>query len=167
MVAKKNVQTDIFVSTKYNAGQRRIIGKAIIARIRERTSSQLDKDGNAFPSYTKEYAAEKGSSTVNLKLTGDMMGTLDIISTTSGKITIGYPTGGDMAGQVEGNQIGSYGQSTGNPSKARPFLDISQEEKELIISQAEQSFSTEDAFEGEKASLISGFINSIIRKQGE
>lgn len=164
MVAKKNIQTIINVSTKYDAQQREVIGRNIVERIRVRTKSGISKDGNAFPSYTPEYAAEKGSGQVNLTATDDMLTELDVVSTAPGKIVVGYPNGHEDAGRVEGNQIGSYGQPKGNPSKARPFIGITQQEKDLIIAQAEQSFGSDDE---KKSNLLDSFVNNLIRGQGE
>jgi len=164
MVAKKNIQTIIDISTKYNAQQREVIGQNIVERIRERTNRGVNKDGSRFPSYNPEYAKEKGSRRVNLSATDDMLTELDIVTTSPGKITIGYPVDHEDAGRVEGNQIGSYGQPNANPSKARPFIGITQKEKDLIIAKSEQEFGDSDE---DNSSLISSFINSIIRNQGK
>jgi hypothetical protein len=51
--------------------------------------------------------------------------------------------------KAEGNQIGSYGQSSGNPRKARPFLGLTKADLEQILSKYDLESSTEQTPEDE------------------
>lgn len=164
MVAKSNIQTIINVSTKYTASQRKLIGEKIVEKILSRTAAGLDKNGIAFKPYNPEYAKEKGSSHVDLSLTHDMLTELDVVDTSiPGQILIGYPEGHVDAGKVEGNQTGVRGKSS-KVVKPRPFIGVSQKEKDLAIAQAEQSFG--DVTEDVKRSFVDSFMKNLLGKQG-
>lgn len=163
MVAKKHLQTSIYIPRGYTDTQRELIGKHIIERIRQRTKSGINKDGNPFPGYTKTYAKMKGQDNVDLTLTDDMLTELSIISHKPGEIVIGYPLDHPDAGKVEGNSIGSYGQPTPNPAKARPFIGISQAEKDIILAKVEQA----SGVEAEKSKFLDTFINRLLGDQGD
>ena len=114
-----------------SAKKREAIGLEIIAYIQERTAQdQVDKNGKKLASYTKEYAEKKGVSRgdVDLMDTGDMLMSLTLLTHRSGSITIGYPAGDPINGKVEGNRLGTYGQQTPIPGKARDFLGLTDEE---------------------------------------
>ena len=138
MVAKTNVQTVFNIPSSWDASQRDYAAQLIIEKIQANTTKGLDKNGNAFPKYSSEYKhsidfhnADK-SNRVDLQLTGDMLNSIEVIQSIPGKLVIGYPTGSKMAGQVEGNQIGSYGNKP-NENHARPFLGLPKEQLDLII----------------------------------
>lgn len=88
--------------------------------------------------YSDEYSTTKGrKSPVDLRLSGEMMKDLDDIKTKfkqSKYIVIGYEkASSELAGKVEGNRRGTYGQSAPIPGKARDFLKVSKGEvKELL-----------------------------------
>ena len=138
-VKKTNVQFKVKIPLGLPSIVREEIGERIIQDIKKRTSKGLDKDNKPFPKYTKEYKesadfkAVGKTSRVNLKLSGDMLDSLDILSNKDGVLTIGYEIDDEVAGRVEGNVIGSYGQPTGSVSKARDFLGIKESKVELIV----------------------------------
>lgn len=80
------------------------VGQAIIDRIRERTTSNLDRKGKRFKNYKEPTkanpepysesiqfrAAGKSVNDPNLTLTGDMLAFMDIVSTDRSTITIGF-----------------------------------------------------------------------------
>lgn len=164
MVKKTNIQTTINLPTSFNAQQRELAGRKILLRIKERTRSGLSAKGKAFPGYTKEYKQSLDfklagkSNTPNLTQTGDMLAELSVISHSQGKITIGYTLDHPDAGKVEGNTIGTFGQSTPNSSKARDFIGLPQSEIDLIIAEVKQELP--EASNGQQ-SLVDGILSSL------
>ena len=84
-----------------------------------------------FKGYSKSYKKSldfktvKKGSTVNLTMTEEMLGSLDLLTERNGSLTIGYEKGDEINGKVEGNRLGTYG----NPkpvTKPRDFLGLSQ-----------------------------------------
>lgn len=133
-------QFRVKIPDQYSAVEREAIAAEIISEVRQRTLKGKDFEGNNFPKYSKSYidsvnfkAAGKSKGKINLTLSGDMLAFLDLQSNKPGEIVIGYEDGTTEAGKAEGNQIGSYGQPSGNPSKARKFLGITQEDLERIL----------------------------------
>ena len=182
-VKKSNIQFKVKVPLGLKPIVRERVADKIIDYVRQRTSSGRDKDESSFPSYSKEYKESDDfkiagkSSMVNLKLSGDMMDTLSLVTHTDGELTIGYTLSDDIAGRVEGNVIGSYGKPTGNSSKARNFLGIQKSKIDLIVSEVTNALNqesiTEVSKENEKKinNLLNKFINSIVlnpeTKKGE
>jgi len=87
----------VIVSKKYDSETRRIIGQTIVNFIVNRTNAGLDKFNRPFKRYSKEYAdslefakGAKDQGQVNLRLTGEMLGSLSVISTGSGFVKIGF-----------------------------------------------------------------------------
>jgi hypothetical protein len=106
-----------------------------ITHILERTAEGIGayKKGRGyqirpFPSYTDEYAEEKGSDHVNLELDGDMLQAVSILDLKNGIIGIQ----GDQEGKAEGNIRGTYGKRKPISGKARPFLGLSRSELNTI-----------------------------------
>ena len=117
---------------------REAIGIALRNRMQERAESGKGMNAGGtrskqFPGYTPEYEKFKGQSNVDLILDGDMMASLNLISHTKGSVLIGFENGTKENAKAEGNIIGSYGQPTGNPAKARNFLGLPKAEIEQII----------------------------------
>lgn len=138
-VSKKNIQERIDIPSGLNEDQRIELGRRIIEEVQTRTSKGIDKTGKAFPAYSKEYKASVDfknagkSSKVNLESTGDMLAELEVLNVGATSILIGYETGDSLAGQVEGNTIGSFGQKSGNPRKARDFIGLPQKTVKLLV----------------------------------
>lgn len=138
-VKAKNIQTWVNIPKQYTAEERKAIALEILNFIRERSAQGVDVNGSAFKGYSKEYMksldfknAGKGR-TPNLQLSGDMLAAIKLLDSERGRIKIGYDTGDSEAGRAEGNQIGSYGQPTGNKAKARPFIGIKKEHLKKIL----------------------------------
>lgn len=85
-----------------------------------------------FPGYTKDYEKFKGQSNVDLTLSGDMLGSLGVISHQSGSILVGFSNGSEDNAKAEGNITGSYGRAP-NPRKARNFLGLIRSEVNQIV----------------------------------
>lgn len=137
-VKTKNIQTVITIPKGYSKEERKLIASDIIDYIKEQATSGREPDsGDKYPKYEKTYAKFKGVGVndVDLTLTGKMLSAMRLIKESDGKLVIGYSKSDEVAGRVEGNQIGSYGQPSGNPKKARPFLEISDDQKARILRQ--------------------------------
>lgn len=118
--------------------QRKVIGAELLKFIRNRTEGGKGKGGTSFPAYSKAYQQSLDfknagkSSKVNLKLSGDMMAAMKIISTKPGQILYGFQNKTEENDRAEGNILGSYG---GNPNaaKIRDFLHLTSEEIKDVL----------------------------------
>ena len=87
------------------------IGQAIIDKIQDRTQKGISLAGKAFRKYSKAYKASDDfkaagkTSKVNLRLSGDMLETMDIVDETKNTITIGWDDSDD-AGKAHGHITG-------------------------------------------------------------
>lgn len=139
-----------------------MLGDLIIKKILDKTKKGINKFGNPFPKYNPEYAKEKGSSKVNLKLDDEMLRAMSIVRSTPNSITVGYKKADPQAGKCAGNQSGSYGQPSRNLAKQRPFIGLTEKEKTLIIAKVDQKSRAIKV-----RTLAQEHISSLIRKQGE
>lgn len=126
------------IPSDYGPSQRVAIANEIIEFIIKRSRAGEDMNHVSFPVYTDGYKnsinfsiAGKGTRP-NLTLTGDMLDSLSLISHTVGSLLIGYPSGDEINGKVEGNRIGSYGAEA-DESKARDFFGINNKDKKKIL----------------------------------
>ncbi len=126
----------------FDEDERLEIAADIIEHIKERSRSGqgVKKVGRGyqlydFPKYTKKYANYKGQSNVDLTLSMEMLESMIVLKSKPGEVTIGFESGSKVNAKAEGNQIGSYGQPSGNPKKARRFLGLTSEELSEIIDQ--------------------------------
>lgn len=118
------------IDKRYKPDERKAIAEAIIDQIQNRSASGTSLNGKAFRPYTKKYADRKGSRSVDLILSGEMLESIRLISESSGTLLIGYEKGAAVNGKAEGNHLGTYG---GNAKKPRPFLGIQQQELSEIL----------------------------------
>lgn len=122
--------------------QRTELADLVIEHIYDRTDRGLDVNNKPFKKYSKEYATglsgqvggKRVGGKVNLQLSGDMLAAITVLSNNEGEIRIGWKDKAERE-KAEGNIIGSYGEGSANPAKARPFLGIKNSKlKELIDS---------------------------------
>jgi hypothetical protein len=106
---------------------RQSVGQEIIDIINQRTSENRAWDGVRFKSYSKEYseslefqAAGKSKNDPNLKLTGDMLGLMDVIEEDKATITIGWK---DVTEAQK-----AHGHITGNVGVKRDFFGLNEKE---------------------------------------
>jgi len=143
-MSNKWTSRKIQISKKYSEEERSAIAFGIISYITDRTKAGKGRDGKKWTppadKYSKEYResldfknAKKGQRKVNLTLSGDMLASIDLLKSESGKLTIGIDKGDADHDKAEGNIRGSYGKSTGFKSKARDFLSISQKEVNKVL----------------------------------
>lgn len=140
------IKTKIPVPDSLTVSQRRELAVNIILYIQERSIEGRDKNEEKFPNYSRPYADRKGVSIgdVDLTDTGDMLGSLTLLESTMGSITIGFPRSDrDLNGKAEGNILGSYGREP-DRTKARDFLGIDETILEAFISAEEDSEDEEE-----------------------
>lgn len=121
--------------------ERQALAFEILNFIRERTQKKnVDKNNRPFPAYSSSYAksldfkiAGKSKGSVDLTLSGDMLGALDLLSHKKGELLIGFENGSQENARADGNIRGTYGQSKPNSSKARDFLGISPTDLKTIL----------------------------------
>jgi len=113
-------------------GLRQTIGQAFIDKIVERTQKGKDKDGKRFKGYSKTYkesldfkAHNKKAGKVDLKLTGDMQRSIDVVDENSKSIYIGFDNQEDMD-KAHGHITG------GGKLPVRDFWGLTSKEKESV-----------------------------------
>lgn len=138
MASWQRVRIDI--PEDYKPSERIAIAEEVIDFIIERSKKGKDVENNSFPKYSKSYKNSKDfkiagkSSNVDLTLSGDMLNSIQLISHKKGSVLIGFDRGDSTNnGKAEGNQIGSYGQKSGNPERARKFLGIQEKDLDKIL----------------------------------
>jgi len=98
----------------------------------------MDKNNRKLPSYTPEYARDKGVTrdSVDLFLSGDLLENMQLLSHKSGELTIGFDKGDqELNGKAEGNILGTYGQPRPIPGKKRDFLGITKGDLKSVLSE--------------------------------
>lgn len=126
----------VSIPLEYSPEDFPIIGKRIVEFIKDRTDKGVDKDNKNFSKYSPSYInsldfkiAGKSASNVNLQLTGDMIGVLDILNSDSDKgyITIGYTSG------PENDKAAWQQENTQKGFPKRLFLGISDKDLKQIL----------------------------------
>lgn len=133
--------------------ERESVGLEIIEHIKNRTAKGLDKSGNPWKgkagqyskSYKKslDYKIAGKSGLVNLELSSEMLNSMKILSHKRGEVVIGYDKNdSELNAKVEGNRLGTYGQSKPIRGKKRDFLGI--ERSKLVDIQNKYDFKVVD-----------------------
>lgn len=124
---------DVEIPDGYGPREREAIASDIIDKIVERTLDGKDKNGRKFAPYSKGYSESLDfkvagkTKTVNLQLSGDMLASLELVRHQKGLLRIGYSgskSDNIEKAKAEGNILGTYGQKTPIPGKARDFLGL-------------------------------------------
>lgn len=130
---------DIAIPRDIGPADREALADEIIDFIRERTSSGLDKNNREFGGYSEAYIksanfriAGKSKSEVNLTLSGDMMGDIDLLSHRKGNLRIGFQRGSESNAKADGNIKGTYGQEKQVGPK-RDFLGITKGDLNALV----------------------------------
>jgi hypothetical protein len=139
---------------------RQSVGQAIIDKIRERTENNVDVNGKSLKKYSKTYvesdefkAYGKSEGNVNMKLTGDMLGLMDIIDEKKNKIVIGWTDGGDAAK--------AYNHVTGDTVPKRNFFGLPQSDLEEIAAEFRDELPLGDIEPTSSVETTQGFLESI------
>lgn len=169
-MAKKSIVQIKIDAEDLTQTQRILFADLIIQEIKKRTDQGIDKDGNSFPSYSKSYRDSDSfkiagkSSSVDLILTGELMGSLEMIEESDGYVVVGYDPSTQVADVAEGNIIGSYGKPSGNPSKARNFLGLPEKVLNRLREQARGEKLIEIEEDDVSKSYYERFLESITRQ---
>lgn len=111
----------------------------VLEFIRNRTEKGKDKNNRSFKKYSTAYTESLDFSIAgkskkpNLKLSGDMLDDMDLLSHKKGSILIGYENGSENNAKADGNITGSYGRPSGNSKHARDFLGITKKDLKKVI----------------------------------
>jgi hypothetical protein len=126
-MAEANQSKVIIIPDGYNAQQRERIGQDIIDKIKRRTAEGLDVSNRPFARYSPNYDK---TGTVNLKVSGDMLAGLTVLSTGVGFIRIGFDSAGtnDKAAYIQQPR----GRKVSN-QPIRTFVGISQADLNIIL----------------------------------
>lgn len=125
-------RTRITIPKGLTPKEREALADEVIEFIQERSEGGVGirKQGKGFankpfPNYEEKYAKRKGVSVsdVDLTLSGEMLGSIELISHKNGQLLIGFDKGDKkLNGKAEGNITGIYGKS--KKKKPRNFLGI-------------------------------------------
>ena len=126
-MAEANQSRTILIPKGYTPRVREQIGEDIIRKIKRRTAEGLNVNNQLFSAYSDNY--EK-SGTVNLRITGEMLAGLVVLSTGNGFIRIGFAseTSNDKAAYIQQPR----GRKAGRQPR-RSFVGISQQDLNIIL----------------------------------
>jgi hypothetical protein len=129
------------------------VAQAAIDRIIERTQSGQDADGNRFEPYTEAYAKKKGVSrnAVDMTLFGDMLENLEIIDETPQTVTLGFSDSLQNAkafNHITGDTV-TPRNFLGAVKKEGKLYQLSDEDREAVISQVEDQITGESEADGD------------------
>jgi hypothetical protein len=141
-VSKKNIYQKINLKELFgvdfgnDTDLKEYVGQLIIEKIRQRTEAGVDIDGDAFKAYSKKYieslpfkAFGKDDGAVNMTLSGDMLGLMDIIDSTRNVITIGWSD--------ETNKLKAANHNGGYTLPKRTFFGVTEKELKAIVNETE------------------------------
>jgi len=114
------------IPTDLTPFERELVASEIIDHIIERSQdgTGFNKDTGrerSFPGYSADYFK---SGTVDLTLNDQMLKAMELLSSSSGSLLIGYRNGTEENAKADGNSRGTYGLPRPIPGKARPFLGL-------------------------------------------
>ena len=117
---------------------KRIFGNSIVEEIIQRTQSGIDKNGKAFPAYSKSYKESLQfqvygkTNSVDLTLTGEMLASLQ--ARYSGNDLLLDLQGQNNKDKAQGHISGQYGQSS--KIKKRDFLGLPENRLKTIYKES-------------------------------
>ena len=133
------------------------LGRELVQTVLKRTAAGKDKNGQPFHPYSAEYIRSddfgltgKSASNVNLRLSGDMLADLSVLSARDGRIVIGFDSEEQRA-KAHGHQTGKEGSGD---LPVRDFLGISEQELAAAIRKVPQPKKLKEAFQIAKESLL-------------
>ena len=144
-MAAKHQFRDVRLNPAYTQAEREAIARELVKYIKDRSAEGKGpggkpwsgKAGDYSKSYEEsiEYRIARKDGTVNQKLSGDMLDSIDILDSSDGRIRYGYEQGTQENDKADGNIRGTYGQSRPIPGKARDFLTLTKSEIQSILAQ--------------------------------
>lgn len=129
---EKQQKIRITIPSDIDALGRKVLAQMIIDFIQDRTSRGLDMNGDNFAPYSETYKDSKDfsvagkSNTVNLRLTGDTMASIELLTDITGSVTLGF-----APGTSENDKAAWVSDSDGGP--ARRFLGISANDLNIVL----------------------------------
>jgi phage gpG-like protein len=120
--------------------------QSVIDQIVKRTESAKDVDGRPFKKYSDYYKNSLAykvygkTGTVNMQLTGDMLGSLDTIDEHGSQVTIGI-TGDENIMKAFAHVMGREGDSSINMPR-RDFFGVTEKELQAIADQLKPDLNT-------------------------
>lgn len=131
------------------------IAQAIIDRIIARTESGQSVDGGKLKKYSKDYIASpefkafnKSAEHVDMTLTGQMLGTLDVLDTRGDTIRIGWEDAVENAK--------AYNHNVGDTVTKRAFFGITDDELQDIKSEFEDKL--DDKLQSPRRSTVAKLL---------
>lgn len=126
-MAEANQSRIVFIPEGYPPQVREQIGRDIVDKIKRRTAQGLDVNNGLFAGYSPNYDKR---GTVNLRVSGDMLAGLTVLSHGDGFVRIGFDSQGanDKAAfiqQPRGEKVGRQ--------PVRQFVGISQQDLNIIL----------------------------------
>lgn len=148
------------VNLKGFGGIKEAIAQGLIDAMKDRIGEGLDVNMNPMRKYSSEYkespefiAAGK-DDTVNMKLTGDMLGSIDIIKQSGNKVTIGFSD--------REQELKAYRHIVGDSVPVRNFFGISGHEIDKVkkefddeLDSIKESNVKEDTYDSTRGKFIS------------
>lgn len=142
MAGAKHQKFELEIDPRYSAAERRAIAHDVIDWIVERVQNKnLDRRNRPLPEYSASYVKSldfkiggKKKGDVNLTLSGDMLGAIEVLEHQPGKIVIGFEEGSTENAKADGNIRGTYGQSKPTGPK-RDFLGLTKKDLNVILAE--------------------------------
>jgi hypothetical protein len=111
---------------------REAFGQAVIDLMKERTERGVDIKGKPFKAYSPQYvksldfaAAGKSKNKINMTLSGDMLGLLDVVENKKSEIKIGW-------GSDETENAKAYNHNEGDTLPKRAFFGVTEKELQKL-----------------------------------
>lgn len=137
-VSKKNIYQKINLKELFgvdfgdDTDLKEYIGQLMLEQIRKRTAENKDIEGATFEKYSEKYvnslpfkAFGKDEGDVNLTMSGDMLGLMDIIDTSRNVITLGWDD--ELSRLKAANHNGGY------TLPKRQFFGVNDDELKAIV----------------------------------
>lgn len=140
-MATEHQKFEIAIDPAYTKEERQAIADDIVDYIRERTKKGLGIGGKKnFAKYSDAYeksinfkiAGKTPGQTPDLTQSGDMLGAMDLLSDSEGKLVIGFENGSRENAIADGNIRGTYGHKSPVGPK-RDFLGVTKKELAEIL----------------------------------
>jgi len=132
-MAEPQLKKRIQIPKDLSASERKSVALDVINFIKQRTDKGIDANGRKFAPYSNSYVkstdfeiAGKSKSEVNLRLSDEMMESIELLDSGNGYIVIGFESG------TPANDKAVWAQRDDNGPK-RAFLDIAENDLERII----------------------------------
>lgn len=125
------------VSFKKSRSLQEQVTQKLIDKMKERVAAGVDRFGEEMAPYSEvykesfDYIAARKDGTVNMKLTGDMLGSIDILESSGDKVTIGFVS------SKENQKAYNHMMGEGN-LPVRSFFGVTESEVEEVKSEFSQ-----------------------------